>query len=68
MVLLGDAAHAMPPFLGQGANQAIQDAYCLARELAALDGKHASLDEALASYESTRKFSTVGGGHDGPPR
>jgi len=33
-VLLGDAAHAMAPFLGQGANQAIQDGYCLADRLA----------------------------------
>lgn len=29
----GDAAHAMPPFLGQGSNQAIQDSYCLAERL-----------------------------------
>ena len=33
IVLCGDAAHALPPFLGQGANQAIQDAYCLALKL-----------------------------------
>jgi salicylate hydroxylase len=32
-VLCGDAAHAMPPFLGQGANQAIQDAYSLAKRI-----------------------------------
>lgn len=33
VVLCGDAAHAFPPFLGQGSNQAIQDSYCLASKL-----------------------------------
>jgi 2-polyprenyl-6-methoxyphenol hydroxylase-like FAD-dependent oxidoreductase len=33
VVLCGDAAHALPPFLGQGSNQAIQDAYCLAEAI-----------------------------------
>lgn len=56
-VLLGDAAHAMPPFLGQGANQGIQDAYCLAKELEAFrSGRHASMADALQAYEATRKF------------
>ena len=32
-VLCGDSAHAMPPFLGQGGNQAVQDAYCLAKSI-----------------------------------
>jgi len=58
-VLIGDAAHAMPPFLGQGTNQAVQDAYCLAQELARVQRNQADLPEALAAYEGKRKFATA---------
>ena len=56
-VLLGDAAHAMAPFLGQGANQAIQDGYCLADRLAAFrSGDAASrLVGPLQSYALLRR-------------
>lgn len=57
VVLVGDAAHAMPPFLGQGANQAVADAYCLGERLAELEagGHGGDLEKALRSYEATRK-------------
>lgn len=58
LVLVGDSAHAMPPFLGQGANQAIQDAVCLARRLKEIDfasGKASGkLEAALQDYASRR--------------
>jgi FAD-dependent urate hydroxylase len=47
--LLGDAAHAMTPNLGQGAGQAIEDAIILANLL-----KHHSLADALERYEKER--------------
>jgi 2-polyprenyl-6-methoxyphenol hydroxylase-like FAD-dependent oxidoreductase len=55
--LLGDAAHAMTPNLGQGACQAIEDAVVLAACLK----KNASVTSALLEYERrriprTRKF------------
>ncbi|CAM9584040.1 unnamed protein product, partial [Scytosiphon promiscuus] len=63
VVLLGDAAHAMPPNLGQGANQAIQDAYCLAERLAELNrgapAYEGSLITALQAYERARKPDTA---------
>lgn len=49
--LLGDAAHAMPPSLGQGGNQAVEDAVVLAHRLAA---PGATVTEALAAYSRDR--------------
>jgi salicylate hydroxylase len=52
--LLGDAAHPMLPFLGQGAAMAIEDALVLARALAAF----ADPTEALERYERARRDHT----------
>jgi salicylate hydroxylase len=49
--LLGDAAHAMLPFLGQGAAMAVEDGIVLARALADSD----DVDRALARYEAARR-------------
>jgi 2-polyprenyl-6-methoxyphenol hydroxylase-like FAD-dependent oxidoreductase len=51
VVLLGDAAHATTPGIGQGAAQAIEDAVVLVRSLA----EHPSVSEALADYETKRR-------------
>lgn len=51
VVLLGDAAHAMTPFLGHGAACAIEDAVVLARALAA----SGTIAEGLARYVAARK-------------
>jgi salicylate hydroxylase len=49
--LLGDSAHAMLPYLGQGAAMAIEDAYALA---ATIVRQPDDLDGALAAYERIR--------------
>jgi salicylate hydroxylase len=56
LVLLGDAAHAMPPFLAQGAAMAIEDAAVLADALAG----SADTAEALRAYVALRQPRTVG--------
>jgi 2-polyprenyl-6-methoxyphenol hydroxylase-like FAD-dependent oxidoreductase len=48
---LGDAAHAMLPFLGQGACQALEDAVALGAAVA----DHGATPEALAGYERARR-------------
>ena len=59
VALVGDACHAMPPFLGQGANQAIQDALCVANELAKVGREHKTVKDALKTYENIRKPPTA---------
>jgi salicylate hydroxylase len=55
-VLLGDAAHAMLPHQGQGANMTVEDAFALA-ELLAGPG-HSELPVALRRYEVLRRART----------
>lgn len=52
--LVGDAAHAMTPFLGQGAAQCIEDAATLSTLFAHLSHK-SQIPELLTVYESLRK-------------
>ena len=51
--LLGDAAHAMLPHLGQGANQSVEDGMALATILSRADRKTAPA--ALLAYERLRR-------------
>lgn len=54
VVLLGDAAHGMVPHQGQGANQTLEDAVCLAALLAA----PGPLPDRLAEYQRARRGRT----------
>lgn len=56
VVLLGDAAHAMLPHQGQGANQAIEDAVTLAHCLAGVTA--ADVQTAITRYERLRRGRT----------
>lgn len=56
ITLLGDAAHAMLPHHGQGANQTIEDAAVLARYLA--EGGLDDYENVLRRYERSRRART----------
>ena len=55
-MLLGDAAHAMLPHLGQGANQAIEDGVALAVLLEGRDPDE--VPDILQQYEKFRRART----------
>ncbi|MGU3496689.1 FAD-dependent monooxygenase [Xanthobacteraceae bacterium A53D] len=55
VTLLGDAAHAMLPFLAQGAAQSIEDAAVLGQTLA----EGGEIEPALARYETARRHRTT---------
>jgi 6-hydroxynicotinate 3-monooxygenase len=56
VVLLGDACHAMTPYMGQGAAMAIEDGAMLMR---CLEASRDDLDYALCLYEANRKDRTA---------
>ena len=55
VALLGDACHPMLPFMAQGAVQAIEDGYILARSLAEQD----AVETGLETYFSKRRDRTA---------
>ncbi|GAB5370570.1 hypothetical protein AAMO2058_001504300 [Amorphochlora amoebiformis] len=58
VALVGDAIHPMMPNLGQGGCMAIEDAYVLAEELAAVTDKD-QIQKALYNYRMRRQVRTA---------
>ena len=53
LTLIGDAAHLMPPFAGEGANMAMLDALELSEIL--ISGDQTSLQQSISRYENTMR-------------
>ncbi|HEX3490413.1 MAG TPA: FAD-dependent monooxygenase [Streptosporangiaceae bacterium] len=56
MTVIGDAAHSMPPTRAQGANQALEDAWALARALRRAAGMPAAGMPAASATAALRAF------------
>ncbi len=60
VVLAGDAAHGMPPFIGQGANQGLEDAAAIATLVAEINKQNqwddmTAIEAAFNKYEALRR-------------
>ena len=55
--MLGDAAHLMPPFAGEGANMAMLDALELSECLTS--GKFENVQSAISAYENQMRKRAV---------
>ena len=72
IILLGDSAHAMAPFLGQGANQGLQDAWFLAKGIESINqgggrasgGGGGGSGSGNGSESGDKGTAGVGGGSD----
>jgi len=59
VIVLGDAAHAVPPTTDQGVNQAFEDIYMLALLLAGLS-ENVTLPNALGFWQTFRQERVEG--------
>ncbi|MEO7044758.1 MAG: NAD(P)/FAD-dependent oxidoreductase [Ferruginibacter sp.] len=55
LTMLGDAAHLMPPFAGEGVNMAMLDALELSTQLT--NNEHKNLQTAIAAYEDQMRIT-----------